>query len=316
MHQVRYFLAVARTLNFTRAAEQCNVSQPALTRAIRQLEEELAGKLLRREGKLSHLTDLGERMVPLMQQCYESALAAKIAGLLVQEGRRAGPVARRCRTASTAGCWSARWPRCSAPFPACSSAPARRCRRDQREPAEGQGRFRRRRPAGAGLGSARLVAAVRGAVRARRARAAPPGAARSESTRASSPSSAILISAQLRIGRARWRSVLEEHGIAAEAGAPDRLDARSRGAARRQPRRRLPAAERDPSPAVAPGRDRRPRHEPRGVALRRCRPPALAGRRRVHEAAARARLVRRARARRCAAAFSASSTASSSMRLR
>jgi DNA-binding transcriptional LysR family regulator len=77
MHQVRYFLAVARTLNFTRAAEQCNVSQPALTRAIRQLEDELAGKLLRREGKHSHLTDLGIRMVPLVQQCLDSALAAK-----------------------------------------------------------------------------------------------------------------------------------------------------------------------------------------------------------------------------------------------
>jgi len=77
MHQVRYFLAVARTLNFTRAANQCNVSQPALTRAIRQLEEELGGQLLRREGKLSHLTELGERMVPLMQQCYEGATAAK-----------------------------------------------------------------------------------------------------------------------------------------------------------------------------------------------------------------------------------------------
>ena len=38
MHQVRYFLAVAKTLNFTRAAEQCNVSQPALTRAIQALE--------------------------------------------------------------------------------------------------------------------------------------------------------------------------------------------------------------------------------------------------------------------------------------
>ena len=35
MHQVRYFLAVARALNFTRAAEECNVAQPSLTRAIR-----------------------------------------------------------------------------------------------------------------------------------------------------------------------------------------------------------------------------------------------------------------------------------------
>ena len=34
VHQVRYFLAVARPLSFTRAAEECNVAQPSLTRAI------------------------------------------------------------------------------------------------------------------------------------------------------------------------------------------------------------------------------------------------------------------------------------------
>ena len=77
IHEIRYFLATSETLNFTRAAEQCNVSQPALTRAIQQLEDELAGPLIRREGKLSHLTDLGQRMLPLMQQCYQSALSAK-----------------------------------------------------------------------------------------------------------------------------------------------------------------------------------------------------------------------------------------------
>jgi DNA-binding transcriptional LysR family regulator len=86
MHQIRYFLAVARTLNFTRAAEECRVSQPALTRAIQQLEDELSGKLLRREGKLSHLTDLGERMLPLVQQCYESALAAKVLATSFRKG--------------------------------------------------------------------------------------------------------------------------------------------------------------------------------------------------------------------------------------
>ena len=49
MQQVRYFITLAKTLNFTRAAEECNVSQPSLTRAIRLLEEEFGGELLRRE---------------------------------------------------------------------------------------------------------------------------------------------------------------------------------------------------------------------------------------------------------------------------
>ena len=40
MQQIRYFLAVAQELNFTRAAELCQVSQPALTRSIQSLETE------------------------------------------------------------------------------------------------------------------------------------------------------------------------------------------------------------------------------------------------------------------------------------
>jgi DNA-binding transcriptional LysR family regulator len=86
MQQVRYFLAVAKTLNFTRAAEACNVTQPALTRAIKQLEDELGGELIRREGRLSHLTDLGTRMLPLLTQCYESALNAKALAAKVRSG--------------------------------------------------------------------------------------------------------------------------------------------------------------------------------------------------------------------------------------
>ena len=77
MHQVRYFLAVARTLNFTRAAEECNVAQPSLTRAIRQLEDELGGELFRRERPHAQLTELGQRMQPPLRQCYESALGAR-----------------------------------------------------------------------------------------------------------------------------------------------------------------------------------------------------------------------------------------------
>jgi DNA-binding transcriptional LysR family regulator len=77
MHQVRYFLAVSRTLNFTRAAEHCNVAQPSLTRAIRQLEGELGGDLFRRERPHAQLTELGQRMLPLLRQCYDSAVGAR-----------------------------------------------------------------------------------------------------------------------------------------------------------------------------------------------------------------------------------------------
>ena len=77
MHQVRYFLAVADTLNFTRAAEQCNVSQPAPTRAIQQLEEELGGLRRRRERKLTHLTDFGRLIEPHLRQLFADAEAAK-----------------------------------------------------------------------------------------------------------------------------------------------------------------------------------------------------------------------------------------------
>lgn len=77
MQQIRYFLALSRTLNFTRAAEECNVSQPALTRAIQALEAELGGDLIRREHSKSHLTELGKRMAPLLQRCYDSAVTAK-----------------------------------------------------------------------------------------------------------------------------------------------------------------------------------------------------------------------------------------------
>lgn len=77
MHQVRYFLAVARTLNFTRAAEECNVTQPSLTRAVQKLEDELGGLLFRRERALTHLTDLGRQMLPLLERTYEAAQAAK-----------------------------------------------------------------------------------------------------------------------------------------------------------------------------------------------------------------------------------------------
>jgi len=86
MHQVRYFLAVAKNRNFTRGAEECHVSQPSLTRAIKQLESEFGGDLFRRERPQAQLTELGERMLPLLKQCYDSAVSARELALSMKKG--------------------------------------------------------------------------------------------------------------------------------------------------------------------------------------------------------------------------------------
>jgi DNA-binding transcriptional LysR family regulator len=77
MQQVRYFVTLAQVLNFTRAAEQCNVSQPALTRAIQQLEQELGGPLFHRERGNTHLSELGRVMQPYLAAIHDQSRAAK-----------------------------------------------------------------------------------------------------------------------------------------------------------------------------------------------------------------------------------------------
>jgi DNA-binding transcriptional LysR family regulator len=61
-NQIRYFLAVADTLNFTSAAETCAVSQPALSKAIRNLEVTLGADLFDRSTQRVVLTDFGYTM--------------------------------------------------------------------------------------------------------------------------------------------------------------------------------------------------------------------------------------------------------------
>jgi DNA-binding transcriptional LysR family regulator len=86
MHQVRYFLATVSELNFTKAAEKSNVTQPSLTRAIKQLEDELGGDLFRRERPQAQLTELGQRMYPHLKRCYESALEARSLASAIKSG--------------------------------------------------------------------------------------------------------------------------------------------------------------------------------------------------------------------------------------
>ena len=48
LSQIRYFVALCRELNFTRAAKRCRVSQPSLSNGIKALESDLGGPLFRR----------------------------------------------------------------------------------------------------------------------------------------------------------------------------------------------------------------------------------------------------------------------------
>lgn len=79
LRQLKYFLALCETLNFARAAERCNVSQPSLSRAIQKLEHDLGGLLIRRERRLTHLTQLGTLVRPMLEQVLSHAELTKSA---------------------------------------------------------------------------------------------------------------------------------------------------------------------------------------------------------------------------------------------
>ena len=100
MHQVRYFLAAANTLSFTRAAELCHVSQPALTMAVKKLEAQLGTALFLRDGRQLALTDFGRRMQPPLAQILEQA---KLAETVAKDFRLLNQVPVRVGVMSTIG---------------------------------------------------------------------------------------------------------------------------------------------------------------------------------------------------------------------
>ncbi|MGW3957649.1 LysR family transcriptional regulator [Streptomyces sp. NPDC004752] len=75
--QLQYFVAVAETRHFTRAAEQVHVAQPSLSQQIRSLERELGADLfLRARGNIT-LTDAGAALLPLARRILADADTAR-----------------------------------------------------------------------------------------------------------------------------------------------------------------------------------------------------------------------------------------------
>lgn len=66
--QLQYFVAVAETRHFTRAAERVHVSQPSLSQQIKALEKELGAELFSRARGNIALTDAGEALLPLARR--------------------------------------------------------------------------------------------------------------------------------------------------------------------------------------------------------------------------------------------------------
>lgn len=80
VHEIRYALAVYRNLNFTRAAEQCFVTTPALSRGLRKLEEELGAPLFIRDTHGVQVSNFGKLMRPHLEQIANGMAAARAAG--------------------------------------------------------------------------------------------------------------------------------------------------------------------------------------------------------------------------------------------
>lgn len=73
LRQFQYFLVVADTLNVSKAAELCHMSQPTLSASLAELETLLGAKLFHRAPRNLRLTTLGEELVPKARQLIEDA---------------------------------------------------------------------------------------------------------------------------------------------------------------------------------------------------------------------------------------------------
>ncbi len=87
IRQLRYFVAVAERLSFSRAALDLHISQPALSEAVRKLEDAVGTPLLERSSRRVALTAAGESLLPEAREILERLDAALARARDVGHGR-------------------------------------------------------------------------------------------------------------------------------------------------------------------------------------------------------------------------------------
>ncbi|MEJ7931115.1 LysR substrate-binding domain-containing protein [Ramlibacter sp. AN1015] len=111
LRHVRYFDAIAETLNFTRAAQRLHVTQSTLSHQIRQMEDELGVALFDRSGRKVRMTEAGE----MLRSYMTPALAQIDRGLQALRGTGLAPTAH-IRLGTTASFNTRMVPRCVSRF--------------------------------------------------------------------------------------------------------------------------------------------------------------------------------------------------------
>lgn len=87
LKQLRFFLAVAEELHYTRAAERVNIAQPALSQQILNLEHSLGTPLFSRNKRSVSLTQAGEDLVPHARRVLNAAGEAALSVGAVRDGQ-------------------------------------------------------------------------------------------------------------------------------------------------------------------------------------------------------------------------------------
>jgi len=88
LRHLRYFVAVARELSFSRAAEKLHIAQPPLSRQIRLLEDELGAKLFDRSSRPLQLTPAGRFLQAQAQQMLDRMAEVQTATERIARGQR------------------------------------------------------------------------------------------------------------------------------------------------------------------------------------------------------------------------------------